>query len=140
MSLSPDERCPISRSSRKQGDSLMTNLQSLAAPVARVLLAFIFIMSGLTKLGDISGTMAYIDSGGLPGILVWPTILLEVVGGIMIVLGYRAGLAALGLAGFSVVSGILYHMIPAGGMTGMDQQLQMIMFPRSRSSSTDSQT
>lgn len=105
----------------------MTQLQSLAAPVARVLLAFIFILSGLTKLGDISGTMAYIESGGLPGILVWPTILLEVVGGIMVVLGYKAGLAALGLAGFSVLSGILYHLIPAGGMTGMDQQLQMIM-------------
>lgn len=109
-------------------DNSMTNLQSFAAPLGRVLLAFIFILSGLTKLGDISGTAAYIESGGLPGILVWPTILLEVVGGLMLAVGYKAGLAALGLAGFSLLSGLLYHFIPAGGLTGMEQQMQMIMF------------
>ena len=106
----------------------MSNLQSIAAPIGRVLLAFIFILSGLMKLGDISGTAAYIESGGLPGFLVWPTILLEVAGGMMLAIGFKAGLAALGLAGFSLLSGVLYHMVPAGNLTGMEQQMQMIMF------------
>ena len=80
------------------------------------------------KLGDISGTAAYIESGGLPGFLVWPTILPEVAGGMMLAIGFKAGLAALGLAGFSLLSGVLHHMVPAGNLTGMEQQMQMIMF------------
>lgn len=106
----------------------MTNLTAYAAPVGRVLLAFIFIMSGLSKLGDVAGTAAYIESGGLPGILVWPTILVEVVGGIFVAVGYQTRLAALALAGFSLLSGLLYHLIPAGSMEGMAAQMQMIMF------------
>jgi putative oxidoreductase len=106
----------------------MNTLLPYAAPLGRALLALIFIVAGLQKLGDVAGTAACIESGGLPGFLVWPTILLEVVGGLFVLVGYRATLAALTLAAFSVVSGILYHLVPAFAAEGVVQQVQIAMF------------
>ncbi|PRX38016.1 putative oxidoreductase [Meinhardsimonia xiamenensis] len=106
----------------------MERLQQYAMPLGRVLLAFIFVLSGLMKLGDIPGNMAYIESGGLPGVLIWPTILLEVAGGMAVALGWQTRLAALLLAGFTLLTGLLYHLIPAGSAEGMMAQMQMIMF------------
>ncbi|GKY88992.1 DoxX family protein [Sinisalibacter aestuarii] len=111
----------------------MTNSLSLLAPVARILLALIFIVSGLQKLGDISGNAAYIASGGLPGVLIWPTILVEVLGGLALAIGYQARIAALLLAGFSIVAGVLYHLVPAGAAEGMMAQMQIIMFMKNLS-------
>ena len=106
----------------------MTQLQSFAAPAGRILLALIFVISGLQKLGDISGSAAYIASGGLPGALVYPTVALELIGGLALAAGYRARLAALGLAGFTLLAGVLFHLIPAASAEGMMAQMQVIMF------------
>jgi putative oxidoreductase len=106
----------------------MTRALSHLAPVARVLLALIFIISGLQKLGDIQGNAAYIASGGLPGVLIYPTILVEVLGGLALAVGFQARIAALALAGFTLVAGVLFHLIPAGAAEGMMAQMQMIMF------------
>lgn len=106
----------------------MKHLIPYAAPIGRILLAFIFIKSGFDKLGDVQGTIGYIQSGGLPGVLVWPTIALEILGGIAVAVGYQTRIAAFLLAGFSLLSGILFHLIPAGAAEGMMAQLQMIMF------------
>ena len=106
----------------------MTNTLSHIAPVARVLLAVIFILAGLQKLGDPAGTAAYITSGGLPGWLVWPTILLEVGGGLALAIGYQARWAALALAGFSLLSGVLFHLVPSFAAEGMAAQMQITMF------------
>ena len=106
----------------------MTNLTTLAAPLGRVLLAIMFILSGLQKLGDPAGTMGYMASVGLPGLLLWPTILLELGGGILLVVGYQTRWVALAFAGFSLLAGLLFHLIPAGSAEGMMAQMQMIMF------------
>ena len=106
----------------------MTNTFAYAAPLGRLLLALIFIISGAQKLGDPAGTAAYIASGGLPGFLVWPTILVELGGGIILVLGWQARWAALALAGFSLLSGLLYHLVPSFAMEGFDAQMQVISF------------
>jgi putative oxidoreductase len=103
-------------------------LSSMLAPVARVMLAAMFIMSGFSKLGDIPGNMAFVESGGLPGIAVYGAIVLEIAGGIALAVGFRARIAALALAGFSLVTAVLYHLIPAGGAEGMEATIQMIMF------------
>ncbi|MEJ2022086.1 MAG: DoxX family protein, partial [Maritimibacter sp.] len=67
----------------------MTELTKFAAPLGRVLLALIFITSGWGKLWAIGGTMGYMQAMGVPGILIYPTILLELVGGIMLLVGYQ---------------------------------------------------
>lgn len=106
----------------------MTQSLPNLAPVARVLLALIFIVSGFQKLGDVQGNAAYIASGGLPGVLIYPTILLEVVGGIALAIGWQARIAALALAAFTLLAGVLYHLVPAGAAEGMMAQMQIIMF------------
>ena len=84
----------------------MTNTTaSTAALVARVLLAFMFILAGWGKLGDIQGTMAYTASGGLPGFFALPAIAIEILGGIAVLIGWQTRWAALALAGFAVLAG-----------------------------------
>lgn len=89
--------------------------------VARVLMAWIFIGAGLSKLGaGYAGTQGYMASVGLPGELLPLVILLEIGGGIALVLGFQARLAALALAIFSIVSAFMFH--------GAADQMQQIMF------------
>ena len=68
--------------------------------VGRVLLALIFVLSGVGKLSNPSGTMHYMEAMGVPTLLLWPTIALEVLGGIAIIVGYQTRLVALALAAF----------------------------------------
>ncbi len=89
--------------------------------VARILMAWIFIGAGLSKLGaGYAGTQGYMASVGLPGELLPLVILLEVGGGLALVLGFQARLAALALAIFSIVSAFMFH--------GAADQMQQIMF------------
>ncbi|MBA4160708.1 MAG: LysR family transcriptional regulator [Novosphingobium sp.] len=81
------------------------------ALLARVLLAAIFLLSGVAKLADPAGTAAYVASAGLPApqLAAWGAALLETLGGLALLSGYRACSAALALASFSVVAALLFH-------------------------------
>ncbi|MEL7465059.1 MAG: DoxX family protein [Pseudomonadota bacterium] len=99
-----------------------------AAPSGRFLLSLIFITAGFQKITGYAGTAGYMESLGVPGVLLPLVILLELGGGLMLLAGYQARIVAFLLGGFSVISGVLFHLIPAQGMEGFEQQLQMIMF------------
>ena len=75
------------------------------ALIARLLLALMFVLAGLSKLAGLEGTAAYIGSAGLPmpGVLALATAVLEIVGGVALAIGYQARIAALALALFTVV-------------------------------------
>lgn len=94
----------------------MTALNIYGALVARILLAILFIMAGLGKLGDVQGFAGYMSSGGVPAILAWPVILFEILGGLAILIGYRTRIVALALAAFCVLSGLMFHLDPANQM------------------------
>ena len=106
----------------------MTSTQSSVALAARILLAFMFIMAGFSKLGDLPGTMAYTASGGLPGVFAIPAIALEILGGLAILVGFQTRWVAAALAVFTVVAGYLYHFVPAQGMEGYAQMAEMNQF------------
>lgn len=89
--------------------------------VGRVLLSVIFITSGWGKIGAIAGTQGYMEMMGVPGILIYPTILVEVVGGLFVLAGFQTRIAAVLLAGFSLLSGFLFHFDPSN-------QMEMISF------------
>ena len=88
-----------------------SNSSAYAAAAGRVLLAAIFILSGFSKITDPASTLGYISSVGLPfpevGLAV--AILVEIVGGIALILGYRTKLVAVGLALFSVATAVFFH-------------------------------
>lgn len=79
--------------------------------VGRILLALIFIISGFGKIVDFQGTVGYIQSAGLPaaqlGAIV--AIIVELGGGILLVLGWKARWAAAALFIFTFLAGILFH-------------------------------
>ncbi|RWA53451.1 hypothetical protein AU476_13985 [Cupriavidus sp. UYMSc13B] len=88
---------------------------------ARVLLALIFVLSGLSKLGAPDGTRAYMEAMHVPGALLWPTVLFEIGGGLLIFAGYRTRLIAILFAGFCLVSAAIFH-------SQFSEQVQVIMF------------
>lgn len=94
------------------------NVSELAG---RILLAAIFIISGLGKIGTYAGTAAYMSSQGVPGALLPFVIATEALGGIAIVVGWRTRIAAFLLAGFSLLSALLFH-------ANFADQMQMINF------------
>lgn len=94
--------------------------------LGRFLLALIFIVSGVGKISDPAGAAGYIQSVGLPGFLVWPTIALEVLGGIAIVIGFQTRIAAFALAVFSIAAAALFH-------TNFTDPMQSIMFMKNLS-------
>jgi putative oxidoreductase len=99
----------------------MSNIQTFSAPVGRVLIATIFIMAGISKIFEYADTQGYMDAMGVPGALLPLVILLEVVGGLAIVVGWKTRPVAFALAGFSVLSAIIFH-------AGIADQNTMIMF------------
>ena len=82
--------------------------------LARLLLAPVFLQSGISKIFDYAGMQNLMESHGLPGILLGPTIALEVLGGLGILFGLGTRWAALGLAGFCGLAAVVFHSDLAG--------------------------
>ena len=89
--------------------------------VGRILLAHIFIISGWSKIGGYAGTAGYMESMGVPGMLLPVVIAVELLGGLALVVGFKTRWAALGLAAFSVVSALVFH-------NNFADQMQLISF------------
>ena len=83
----------------------------LAALLGRVLIAAIFIMSGWNKVIGFAGTAGYIASKGLPvpQVLAAATIALEVIGGLLLIIGWKARWVALAFAAFTLVASFVFH-------------------------------
>lgn len=75
----------------------------------RVLMSAIFIMAGINKISGYAETQGYMESMGVPGVLLPLVILLEVGGGLAVVLGWQTRVAAFLLAGFSLLSALIFH-------------------------------
>lgn len=78
--------------------------------VARILLSAIFIQAGFSKIGGYAGAQGYIQSAGVPGILLPLVILLELGGGLAILVGFKTRWMALALGAFCIASALLFHM------------------------------
>ena len=89
--------------------------------IARILLAHIFVMAGFSKIASYAGTQGYMESMGVPGMLLPLVILLEAGGGLALVVGWQTRLLSYALAGFSVVAAVVFH-------SNLGDQMQMIMF------------
>ncbi|EKF20642.1 DoxX family protein [Nitratireductor pacificus] len=79
--------------------------------LGRVLISIIFIVSGFGKVTNIGGTAGYFGSVGLPMpmITAWVVALLELIGGLAVLVGFQTRIAALLLALFCVASAVVAH-------------------------------
>jgi len=87
----------------------MDNLQALSAPIGRLLLSMIFIFSGFTKITGYAATQGYMESMGVPGMLLPLVIAVELFGGLAILFGFKARFVAILLVGFNIISALLFH-------------------------------
>ena len=94
----------------------MDRLTALAAPLGRLLLGGFFALAGFNKIGGYAATQGYMEAFGIPGQLLPLVIALEIGGGLALIAGWQTRLVALLLAGFCVVSAVIFHADFADGM------------------------
>lgn len=99
----------------------MNTLNSYAELAGRILLATLFLLAGLQKIGGYDATAGYMAAMGVPGALLPVVIALEVLGALAIIAGWQTRITAFLLAGFSVVSALLFH-------ANFADQVQSVMF------------
>ena len=112
---------------------MLDTLQSPLALVGRVLLALMFVMAGFSKIAGFAGTVGYMQSKGLPAaqVLAALTIVLEIGGGLAIMLGLYTRWAALALAAFTLLATLIFHNFWA--MPAEQQMMQQLMFMKNLS-------
>lgn len=96
-------------------------MEKYSSVVARVLLAHIFILAGISKITGYAGTQGYMESVGVPGMLLPLVIILELGGGLAILVGWQTRWASYALGAFTVIAAVIFH-------SNLADQLQMIMF------------
>jgi putative oxidoreductase len=103
--------------------SMSQSMNDAAAALGRVLLSVIFLLSGFQKLAGFSGTVAFMGSEGLPvpALAAIVAILIECVGGILLVVGYQIRLVGLVMAAWCIATALVAH-------TQFADQDQMIHF------------
>ena len=96
----------------------MTNILDL---IGRVFISGVFLLSGFSKIGNYDGTVGWMESFGLPGFLLIPAIILEIIAPILIIIGYQTRIAAGALSFFCLATAIIFH-------TDFSDQMQFIAF------------
>ena len=85
------------------------NTDAILALIARVLMAYIFLVAGWGKITGYGATVGYMESMGVPGALLPLTILVEFGGGLALLFGFQARFAAFGLGLFSFITAFIFH-------------------------------
>lgn len=104
---------------------LIHKCDAYLAPAGRIIMGAFFVLAGLGKVMDFSGTASYIEIMGLPmpTVLAFIAIVIEVGIGGALLIGYKPRLAALLLAGFVFIISFPFH-----GPNMWSDQMQQIMF------------
>ena len=96
----------------------MANLFDL---IGRIFISLIFLLSGYNKIFNYGDTVTWMDGFGIPGFLLWPAIILEIILPILIIIGYRTQISAILLAIFCITTALIFHF-------DFDNQMQIIAF------------
>ena len=84
----------------------MANLIDL---LGRILISALFLISAYNKIFSIDGTISWMEGFGIPGVLLYPTIALEIILPLFIIIGYKSRISASLLAIFCVATAFLFH-------------------------------
>ena len=110
-----------------------TQLQNTTVLVGRILLGLLFVLSGFSKIAGFDGTVGYIASQGLPmpKLVAALTVLVELGGGLALIVGFYTRQAALILAVFTLLAGFIFHNFWAADATS--KMMQQINFMKNLS-------
>ncbi|WP_286829937.1 MULTISPECIES: DoxX family protein [Kordiimonas] len=103
-------------------DNLLSKFDPFAAPLGRLFLSIIFIGAGFAKVASGgAGMVEYMEAAGVPGFLFWPAAIFELLAGIAILVGFKTRLVAFLLAGFCLITAVMFH-------ADFADQMQQTMF------------
>ncbi len=86
-----------------------SGVANVVSLIARLLLAYIFLVAGWGKIVGYAGTAGYMESRGVPGALLPLVILVEFGGGLALLFGFQTRFASLGLGIFSIITALIFH-------------------------------
>ena len=89
--------------------------------IGRIFISGIFLLSGYNKIVNYDGTIGWMESFGLPGFLLIPAIILEILAPLLIIIGYQTRIAAGALSLFCIATAVIFH-------TDFSNQMQLIAF------------
>ena len=89
--------------------------------IGRIMISAIFLFSGINKILNYDGTVGWMEGYGIPGMLLIPAIIIEIIFPIFIIVGYQTRIAAGGLLLFSLLTAFIFHF-------DFGNQMQVIAF------------
>ena len=84
----------------------MANLLDL---IGRILISALFLISAFNKVFNLDGSMGWMEGFGVPGFLIFPAIVIEIILPILVIVGYQARIAAGVLAIFCLLTAFIFH-------------------------------
>ena len=78
--------------------------------LGRIFISSVFLFSAVNKILGFSSTQSWMEGYGVPGILLWPTIFIEIIFPVLIIIGYKTQISALILAFFSIATALIFHL------------------------------
>ena len=89
--------------------------------IGRILISALFLISAFNKIFNLEGSMSWMEGFGLPGFLIYPAILIEIVLPVLVIVGYQARIAAGILASFCLATAFIFHF-------DFSNQMQLVSF------------
>ena len=89
--------------------------------IGRIFISLIFLLSGYNKIFNYGDTVTWMEGFGIPGFLLWPAIIFEIILPILVIIGYRTQISAILLAIFCITTALIFHF-------DFDNQMQIIAF------------
>ena len=77
--------------------------------LGRILISALFLISAYNKIFSIDGTMSWMEGFGVPSFLLYPTIALEIILPLFVIIGYQARISAGILSIFCIATAFLFH-------------------------------
>ena len=93
----------------------------IAELIGRIFLSALFLFNGIAKIFAYEGTIEYMENFGVPGVLVYPAIIIEILFPILLIIGYKTRFSAIVLASFTILLAVIFH-------TDFSNQMQLTAF------------
>jgi putative oxidoreductase len=89
--------------------------------IGRIFLSALFLFNGIAKIFYYEGTIEYMENFDIPGYLITPAIIIEILFPILLIIGYKTRLSAIVLALFTILLAVIFH-------TDFSNQIQLTQF------------
>ena len=89
--------------------------------IGRIFISLIFLVAGAGKILNYEGTIGYMESFAVPGYLLIPAIIIEILFPLLVIVGYKTKFSAIILALFAILLAVIFH-------TDFSNQMQLMSF------------